>query len=630
MRPLLVLLALAACDNDNKVTVYDDAPAVSIASPPDGGMVDEGTLDFTGTATDRETPNEELQVAWSSTVSGVLGESVPDPDGTVTFATSVLTVGLHTLTLAATDEAGNRTEYSIQLTVQDVPEAPTIEIVHPISGETARDDVAFSFAAKVADAQDTGDQLQVRVESEATGAVCSGTADLAGDFVCTATLSALTHYLTFTVTDSSSLESTAQAALTVASYTTFDDDGDGWTEAQGDCDDANPAILPFATESYNGIDDDCDGLVDEGTPGYDDDGDGYTELDNDCDDDDATAYPGAGQVYDGADNDCDGTVDDETAWYDDDGDGYTETAGDCDDTSLAVYPGAPELEDGADNDCDTVVDEGTAAYDDDGDGYTENGGDCDDADVDDWPGAPEDYTDAVDQDCNGTAELDVDGDGHLATSTGGDDCDDTEAETFPGAAEAEADPTLCRADADLDGWGDDAPPTGVDAGEDCDDGDDAVSPDGLEECDGADNDCDGTADEANADGCATYYYDYDGDGFGSDAVAGQCLCSTSGYYTSAYDTDCYDNDATAAPGETAYHTSDRGDGSYDWNCSGTEEKYYGSAYSCPLTSLCTLTEGWRSGVASCGTSASYVTGCSLNIYTISCTTTSGSKTQKCR
>ncbi|MBI3756537.1 MAG: hypothetical protein HY267_01020 [Deltaproteobacteria bacterium] len=43
-----------------------------------------------------------------------------------------------------------------------------------------------------------------------------------------------------------------------------DADGDGFTVAQGDCNDTNAAIHPGAVELCNGIDDNCDGTVDEG------------------------------------------------------------------------------------------------------------------------------------------------------------------------------------------------------------------------------------------------------------------------------------------------------------------------------------------------------------------------------
>lgn len=44
----------------------------------------------------------------------------------------------------------------------------------------------------------------------------------------------------------------------------------------------------------------------------DDDLDGYTEAEGDCDDDDANVRPGLADVCDGIDNDCDGAVDEES------------------------------------------------------------------------------------------------------------------------------------------------------------------------------------------------------------------------------------------------------------------------------------------------------------------------------
>ena len=64
----------------------------------------------------------------------------------------------------------------------------------------------------------------------------------------------------------------------------IDDDGDGFTENQNDCDDNDPTVSPSAPEVENGIDDNCNGTIDEGTNAYDDDGDGFSENDGDCND----------------------------------------------------------------------------------------------------------------------------------------------------------------------------------------------------------------------------------------------------------------------------------------------------------------------------------------------------------
>jgi len=180
----------------------------------------------------------------------------------------------------------------------------------------------------------------------------------------------------------------------------FDDDGDGFSEEGGDCNDGDDAVSPASSEvDNNGVDDDCDGTTDSGS--VDDDSDGYSASAGDCDDGDPDVFPGAPEEADGVDNDCDGTIDEGTAVYDDDGDGYSEARGDCDDTDSAAAPGLPEAADFTDNDCDGTVDEGTVNYDDDGDGFTETGGDCNDTNAAISPGEPETTGNHVDDDCDG-------------------------------------------------------------------------------------------------------------------------------------------------------------------------------------------------------------------------------------
>jgi Putative metal-binding motif/Lamin Tail Domain len=160
-----------------------------------------------------------------------------------------------------------------------------------------------------------------------------------------------------------------------------DGDGDGITAGDGDCDDADALIYPGRAEDCDGIDNNCNGVTDEGfadtdgdlTPdcletedcdGVDNDGDGDVDEGFSDADGDGVADCVGTESCDGVDNDGDGQIDE---GYDADGDGYTQCgsetdAADCDDTDATVYPGASEATgDSVDNDCDGLVDEGAWA-----------------------------------------------------------------------------------------------------------------------------------------------------------------------------------------------------------------------------------------------------------------------------
>ncbi len=282
--------------------------------------------------------------------------------------------------------------------------------------------------------------------------------------------------------------------------TGLDHDGDGFSLREGDCDDTNAAIYPGASDVSDGVDNDCDGLIDEGSPDADDDADGFTDLEGDCNDADIGIYPGAVELLNGIDDNCDGRIDEGTTAFDDDGDGYSEDDGDCNDLSSGIAPGAPEILDGIDNNCSGEVDEGTAGYDDDGDGFSELEGDCDDAPGTTGsqvhPGATE-LLDGADNDCDGLVDEDfvgdADGDGW---SLFAGDCDDADFYSYPGAPEYSD-----GADNDCNGQVDDNVDTDDGDGDgyseqdgDCDDFSAAVNPGAVEVADDGvelDNDCDG-------------------------------------------------------------------------------------------------------------------------------------------
>ena len=188
-------------------------------------------------------------------------------------------------------------------------------------------------------------------------------------------------------------------------FFTKDDDMDGYL-SDVDCDDNNPAINPGVMEICDGIDNDCNGFIDDAIPIFtyyldlDSDGfgdpafsmdtcdtnipSGYVANGMDCDDTNTAIHPDAEELCDEIDNNCNGLVDDAipiyTYYRDADNDNFGDEAEqldtcstlppagfvtnnqDCDDSNDLVHPTMMELCDDIDNDCNTLIDDGLAIF----------------------------------------------------------------------------------------------------------------------------------------------------------------------------------------------------------------------------------------------------------------------------
>ena len=274
-------------------------PSVEVVSPVEASFYHQWQeLEVTARVFDQEQPPDSLYVELF--LGGLLIEDeFPDENGFVTFNIDIddhspsIPTGLQPLSLRVTDGcqlwgfASFVAAVDFPLSAQDVDG----DGFDPNQGDCDENNAAiFPQAVEALDGYDNNCNGIVDEDTESWdddcdgfcehGSICLGQGPAVGDGICAGLASE-----------------------------PFGDCNDNSADLDGDGLPDGAAIYPSADERLNFVDDNCNGTTDEGTTFFDDDGDGQTEAVGDCDDATDIVFNGAVEWCDELDNDCDGTID---------------------------------------------------------------------------------------------------------------------------------------------------------------------------------------------------------------------------------------------------------------------------------------------------------------------------------
>ncbi len=329
------------CASMGTMHVFDPAPALEVDGDTALGVV-SGQVSVPFRAYDAS-GLERVEVLSDDTRLATSSEEA----ATLVVDTCAVEDGDRLLVVRATDEGGQSTEVSLEATVSNPLEvalaAPAVAQLAYFT--TFSVDVGGAWSEPTLAWSVDGEELAteswpVPAEDCAFDCGCHRyEADLPlGDWPAGA------HEVAVTVTELSG----ESASIVVEVVIEPDGDGDGYASTAfwgGDCADGDPEVYPGAAFAESSTacmrDHDADGYGDARA-------ESPLDVGSDCDDRDASVNPGAVEVCDLLDDDCDGVADQGS---DDDEDGYAVPC-DCDDSAAEVHPDASETcNNGQDDDC---------------------------------------------------------------------------------------------------------------------------------------------------------------------------------------------------------------------------------------------------------------------------------------
>lgn len=110
-------------------TTVSSAPVVVISGPVDGTVLNPAdVLTALATVSDEDQTADSLVLEWWSDIDGVLSTDGANASGLALLSYDALSVGTHTVTLAATDDAGLVGDDSIVIRINSLPSAPMVSI----------------------------------------------------------------------------------------------------------------------------------------------------------------------------------------------------------------------------------------------------------------------------------------------------------------------------------------------------------------------------------------------------------------------------------------------------------------------------------------------------------------------
>jgi hypothetical protein len=155
---------------------------------------------------------------------------------------------------------------------------PEVSVLSPAASSSWWLGEQILFEGRFEDDHTAPSDLMVEWASDLDGLLYSGSPDSTGYVAFTAIPSEGTHVLSLTVTDEDLNTTSIAQTITIIDPLAYDNDGDGQTEEEGDCDDGDETIWLGAAEECDEVDNDCDGQNNED---WWDDADAETGADND-------------------------------------------------------------------------------------------------------------------------------------------------------------------------------------------------------------------------------------------------------------------------------------------------------------------------------------------------------------